>query len=182
MTTKHWPVPDSESHTVPSPDDPGSFWENRGDRRHCGVDIYAPHGSPVRAIEAGKVLDTGIMTSKDILPYWNTTYYVLVQHGPQIAKYAELHDLAVSTGDKVDGGTIIGHVGTVIDHEAITEDAPAYIQRLSNWGDVSMLHFELYKARPAKTEAYLGGNWFDATQPEDLINPTEYLAAAARDP
>jgi murein DD-endopeptidase MepM/ murein hydrolase activator NlpD len=182
MTTKHWPVPDSESHTVPSPGDPGSFWEDRDDRRHCGVDIYAPSGSPVHAVEVGRVLDTGVMTSKDLLPYWNTTYYVLIQHGAVIAKYAELRDVTVSTGDEVNGGTIIGLVGTVLDYDAITENAPAYIQHLGNREAISMLHFELYRALPMENAAYLGGNWLGTTQPDTLLDPTSYLRAAAHNP
>ena len=182
MTIKHWPIPDSESHTVPSHGDPGSFWEDRGDRRHCGIDIYASHGRQVSAVEAGRVLDTGIMTSKEILPYWNTTYYVLVQHDDVIAKYAELHDVSVLAGDEVHGGDVIGHVGTVLDRDAITEDAPAYIQHLGNRDAVSMLHFELYRTWPTETEAYLGGNWFGPARPDALLDPTEYLTAAARGP
>ncbi len=27
---------------VPQIGEAGSFWENRGDRYHCGVDLYAP--------------------------------------------------------------------------------------------------------------------------------------------
>ena len=179
MTTKHWPVPDSENKLLPSSGSPGSFWEDRDDRRHCGVDIYAPSGSPVCAVEDGRVLDMGIMTSKEIIPYWNTTYYVLIQHGTVIAKYAELRDVTASIGDKVNGGAIIGHVGIVLDQDIITEDAPPYIQHLGNREAVSMLHFELYRARPTETGAYLGGNWFGKTQPNLLLDPTSYLKAAA---
>jgi len=42
-------------------------------------------------------------------------------------------------------------------------------------GKVSMLHFELYKAIPAKSSDYLGGNWFGNTKPKDLLNPVQCL-------
>lgn len=180
MSETYWPVPDSYGRAIPLPGTAGSFWEDRGDRRHCGIDIHAPYGSGVRAVEAGRVLDMGIMTSPDVLPYWNTTYYVLVRQGAIIAKYAELCDVAVSADDEIAGGTCIGHVGTVLNREAITEEAPPYIRRLGDRNAVSMLHFELYSAPPQESEAYLGGNWLGDSRPDALVDPTEFLKAAAR--
>ena len=62
---KYWPVPNSHSKIVPTAGSPGSFWEDRGDRHHSGIDIYAPEGSNVLSIEDGKVIDIGIFTSPD---------------------------------------------------------------------------------------------------------------------
>lgn len=180
MSRRHWPVPGSHAATVPS-QGPGSFWENRSDRRHCGVDIYAPHGSDVVAVEGGSVLDTGVMTSPGILPYWNTTQYVLIRHGELVARYGELDDVIVAAGDTVDGGDPIGHVGTVLNRDAVTDESPVYIQQLAHRSDISMLHFELYRAPPDESEAYLGGNWFRDRRPDGLIDPTAYLNAASRD-
>ena len=76
---KCWPAPKSYTKNLPTSGVPGSFWENRRDRYHCGVDIYAPEGSDVLSVEDGKVIDIDIFTSPDKIPYWNTTYYVLLK-------------------------------------------------------------------------------------------------------
>ncbi len=180
MSEKHWPVPGSRGTKVPL-EGRGSFWEDRGDRRHCGVDLYAPHGSDVYAVEDGRVLDTGIMTSPDVMPYWNITYYAFIRHGTLVARYGELHDVTVAPGDETRGGDVIGHVGTVLNSRAVTDEAPAYIQQLSARDAVSMLHFELYRTVPEENAAYLGGNWFGDYQPGSLVDPTEYLKQAAHD-
>lgn len=67
------------SGKIPKKGYPGSFWEERGDRHHCGVDLYAPGNTEVVSIEDGIGAETGMMTSPEILPYWNPTYYVLVE-------------------------------------------------------------------------------------------------------
>jgi len=181
MTMKYWPVPDGHGG-IPLRGSPGSFWEDRGDRRHCGVDLYAPAGSPVYAVEHGTVIETDVMTSPDILSYWNTTHSVLIRHGALVAKYGELHDVTVAPGDIVRGGDLVGHVGTVLNPDAITAGAPQYIRRLGSHDDLSMLHFELYRAKPPKHEAYLGGNWFGDSRPGILVDPTGYLMEAADTP
>ena len=62
---KHWPVPNSFSNKIPVQGTSGSFWENRGDRHHCGIDIYAPANSEVLSITDGMVMDVGIFTTSD---------------------------------------------------------------------------------------------------------------------
>ena len=88
---KYWPVPNSYSKTIPTNGLPGSFWEDRGNRFHCGVDIYAPKDSEVLSIEEGVILDVDIFTSPKIIPYWNTTYSILIHNKSGfICRYAEL--------------------------------------------------------------------------------------------
>lgn len=65
---------------IPQKGEPGSFWENRGDRYHCGVDLYASENTEVFSVEGGIIVETGLMTSPEILPYWNPTYYVIIEH------------------------------------------------------------------------------------------------------
>lgn len=86
---KHWPIPNSYSKKTPIRGAPGSFWKNRDDRYHCGIDIYAPNGSDVISIEDGKVIETGTFTSPDKNPYWNTTFYVLIKNKALTLKLAE---------------------------------------------------------------------------------------------
>jgi hypothetical protein len=177
MTT--WPLPGCTGCRIPAPGDAGSFWEDRGDRRHCGVDIYAPEGSVVVAIVAGTVLCNGIQTTPQRTPYWNRTSYVLVKgEDGHIIRYAEMGELSVGEGDHVDEGQCIGRVGAVIDPSRIDERAPAYIRRLGAQMNCSMLHLEIYAAMPGSLGQYFGGNWFGCEKPAFLIDPTGLLRDA----
>ena len=173
---KYWPAPDSYSKEIPTVGSLGSFWENRIDRYHCGVDIYAPEGSEVLSVEDGEIIDLGIFTSPDELSYWNKTFYILIQNNTGfICKYAELGDVTVKTGEVISAGQVIGYVGLVLNMDNITRSSPSYIQEIKKNKNISMLHFELYKTPPSKTAEYLGGNWFGDTKPESLLDPTDYL-------
>ena len=174
---KFWPVPESYSRIVPRRG-AGSFWRSRGDRRHVGVDLYAPAGSPVVAVEDGLVLECGVFTTSDENPYWNTTHYVLVKHrsGP-VAKYAELGEVRVRKGQRVAAGRALGRVGRVLNPKRIDESTPPYIRQLARSGRVSMLHFELYEKVTAARGKYSGGNWFSDRKPPKLLDPTPYLRA-----
>jgi murein DD-endopeptidase MepM/ murein hydrolase activator NlpD len=173
---KFWPVPDSYTKNLPREGEAGCFWENRGDRNHCGVDIYAPCKSPVLAVDAGKVVEVGIFTSPEFVPYWNETYYVLISHEDGlVAKYAELEEALVREGDVAGAGTVIGFVGSVLNPEKITENSPPYVQLLKGNGHSSMLHFELYRGLPLLPAKYLGGNSFKPLKPMNLLDPRAYF-------
>jgi murein DD-endopeptidase MepM/ murein hydrolase activator NlpD len=79
LSMKCWPIIHFKSVSIPAPGEAGSFWEDRGDRHHAGIDLYAPAGSQVVAVEKGVVLDVSVFTSADLCSYWNTTYSLLVQ-------------------------------------------------------------------------------------------------------
>jgi murein DD-endopeptidase MepM/ murein hydrolase activator NlpD len=161
---------------VPQKGEAGSFWENRGDRYHCGVDLYAPENTEVISIEGGIVTETGLMTSPEILPYWNPTYYVILEQSRGLfCKYGELTGFTVRKGDEIEPGNLIGHVGMVLNSEKIDCSCPLYIQKLKN-KNPSMLHFEVWRNEPISAHRnYLGGNWFAEEMPENLIDPTGYL-------
>ncbi|MCQ1537077.1 M23 family metallopeptidase [Methanosarcina sp. KYL-1] len=176
---KKWPLNISDTayrEKVPGKGEPGSFWEERDDRRHCGVDLYAPENTGVVSIEAGTVMETGLMTSPEILPYWNQTYYVIIENlSGLFCKYGELGKYAVQQGDRIEAGQLIGYVGTVLNCRKIDESCPPYIRKLKN-KNPCMLHFELWREKPITSyEKYLGGNWFSEEKPENLLDPTEYL-------
>lgn len=174
---KFWPVPESYLKEIPR-SGPGSFAENRGDRNHCGVDIYAPSGSKVLSTEEGVVIAVGKFTSPEIKTYWNTTYFVAIKHASgYTVKYCELGMVYVSLNERVEGGQIIGNIGKVLCLEKINKDSPLYIQKSKEAGIKSMLHFELYEEVPVITESYTGGNWFDSKKPPSLLDPTEYLSS-----
>jgi len=156
-----------------------SFWENRGDRFHCGVDIYAKHGSKVLSFLSGKVINTGVFTQSNDVYYWNKTFYVDVKlENGFFCRYAELEELFILVGDKLKFGDTVGLVGYVLNKDKIDSNSPLYIKKLKDEGNFSMLHFELYKNIPVdvKDECYLGGNWFCEKKPEGLIDPTSFLA------
>ena len=173
---KYWPVPNSYSKNMPLKGDPGSFWENRGDRFHSGIDIYAPEGSEVVTTDDGKVIETGEFTSPKTITYWNKTYYILIKNKNGLfCKYAELGKILVKTSKKIKAGQLIGLVGLVIDSNKITQDSPKYIKKIKQEGKMSMLHFELYKSKPKQNKNYLGGNYFDNNKPKNLIDPSIFL-------
>jgi murein DD-endopeptidase MepM/ murein hydrolase activator NlpD len=172
---RHWPLPGCKP-VLPRPGTPGSFWEDRGDRHHAGVDLYAPPGSPVLAIEDGRVVSAEVFTSPEFVPYWNRTFELTLAHVSGIfCRYAELGDLAVGEGDRVSGGELIGHVGVVLDPGKVGPGAPPLIRSLKERGHGSMLHFEAWSAEPVASPGYLGGNWFTRELPGHLIDPALVL-------
>ncbi len=167
-----WPVPESYSKEIPKAGGPGAFWEMRGDRRHCGVDLHAPPGSRVLAIHSGTVLETGVQTSPKEVPYWNTTYYILIrQKNGLIVRYAELGEIYVHPGDEIAECRQIGSVGQVLESRKIGPDAPLYIRELRDAGLTAMLHLEVRNQLPAGASEYFGGNWFGDCKPPYLLDP-----------
>ena len=154
----------------------GRFWENRQDRFHCGVDIYAPHKSPVYAIETGRIVSIHPFTSPLILAYWNNTIAVVLEgESGYLYKYAELESAEVDIGDCVQCGDNLGRVGRVLNVNHIDCRAPEYIQQLKENKHPSMLHFEVYKHRPYILDFYSGGNLFSDHKPEHLCDPAIVL-------
>jgi hypothetical protein len=172
---RHWPLPGID-RVLPGGGTPGSFWEDRGDRSHAGIDLYAPAGSPVVAIEDGLVTWVTVFTSPDRVPYWNRTLEVTIAHASRIfCRYAELGDVTVDRGTRVRGGDVIGHVGEVLNLSLIGEGAPPYVRALKDRGHGSMLHLEAYSVLPGLTPEYLGGNWFSRKRPAHVLDPALLL-------
>ena len=81
-----------------------SYFGDRGGRKHTGVDIPRPKGSPIHAARAGTVVAAG----------WNGDYgkTVDISHGNGVVtRYAHCSKITVQVGDQVDKGELIGHVG-----------------------------------------------------------------------
>ncbi len=173
---KYWPVPDSPSKKFPEKGSPGSFWEDRGDRFHCGVDIHAEKGSKVLSIESGIVMESGVFTDPEVESYWNKTYFVIIKSFEYVNyKYAELNDIFVHTGDYVEAGDEIGIVGDAINTDKVHTNLPFYIRELVDNQHDTMLHLELLKAPITHVQPYSGGNYFGAKRPQSLIDPAEFL-------
>jgi len=96
-----WPCPDSLRISA--------LFGDRWGRRHTGVDLAAPVGSPAVAIADGRVLETGADET------WGV--YLLTDHGVDeegrevTAFYAHLDGLNVSRGDPVRAGQTLGVTG-----------------------------------------------------------------------
>ncbi|MCP2015209.1 murein DD-endopeptidase MepM/ murein hydrolase activator NlpD [Deinococcus sp. HSC-46F16] len=73
---------------------------------HYGVDILAPHGSPVRAARSGRVIES----RADFKRGWGWT--VVLEHPDGwITRYAHLSANLVRAGETVAQGQVIGRVG-----------------------------------------------------------------------
>ena len=73
-------------------------------RMHSGVDMTAPYGQTIRAMEAGRVILAG--------PYGGYGNTVVIDHGGGMTTlYAHQSSLNVSYGDTVQAGDIVGAAG-----------------------------------------------------------------------
>ena len=79
-----------------------------GNAGHCGTDIPAPEGTPILAAHSGTVLVSG----------WNDSYgnQVLLDNGAGLStRYAHMTAPAVTAGETVTAGQVIGYVGSMGD-------------------------------------------------------------------
>lgn len=76
----------------------------RWGRMHEGIDVAAPTGRPIGAAAAGTVIVAG----------WSGGYgnLVVVSHGSISTAYAHMSQIAVSNGQQVGRGTVLGAVGS----------------------------------------------------------------------
>lgn len=74
-------------------------------KRHTGVDIAAPAGTPIRAADGGVVVEAGYIRGYG--------YTVIIDHGGGVATlYAHCSALLVAAGQEVTRGQIIARVGS----------------------------------------------------------------------
>lgn len=171
-----WPFSNAKHMFIPEDGKEGGLLEDRGDRFHCRVDIYAARGDPVLSIEDGDILKVSVFTSPELISYWNRTVQVLVKADSGLFyRYAELEESLVKKGQRIHEENPIGYVGQVLNSTVINEDSPEYIQRLVHKKKLSMLHLETYNKRSTISSLYLGGNWFGKQIPVGLISPYNFL-------
>ena len=98
-----WPLP---GHTyIPCNFGDDDAYGNSG---HRGTDIPAPKGTPILAAHSGTVLVSG----------WNDSYgnQVLLDNGAGLStRYAHMTQTAVTAGEAVTAGQVIGYVGSTGD-------------------------------------------------------------------
>lgn len=154
-------------HTaIPLYPHPGSFGFVRKHHTHEGVDLYAPEGTPVMAMEDGCVVRIEDFTGpKANTPWWLDTQAVFVEGKSGVIVYGELAAVSELTeGMKVISGQVLGHLTPVLRHN---KGRPG-----------CMLHLELHAPGTRQAPA-----WEDQ-RPDTLRDPTPYLleiVAAAED-
>lgn len=135
---------------VPSFDDPRG-----GGRRHEAIDILAPRGTPVLAVESGRIARLFVSAAGGLTVYQFDADEAYVYYYAHLARYAT----GLADGDEVVAGQVLGYVGT-------TGNAPA---------DVPHLHFAIMRLTPAR-------RWWDGTavDPYPLLRGTAGEAPAAQ--
>lgn len=134
---------------------PRNFGSGRsGGRKHGGCDLYAPVGTPIRAMAQGTVRTA-------LYEFYGGTYALEIDHGTFVARYGEIQrttakDLKV--GATVSPGQVIAHVG-----------------KLNNYNR-SMLHLELYAHTATGSLTNRGNPPYQRRA--DLFDPTTWLDAA----
>ena len=87
-----------------------SYFGMRGTRKHEGIDIPMPEGTPIRAAKNGLVARTGNNSTMGFRGYGN---FVLLDHGGGLQSfYAHCSKVAVKEGQRIMQGQIIGYVGS----------------------------------------------------------------------
>jgi murein DD-endopeptidase MepM/ murein hydrolase activator NlpD len=147
------PIPLGNGH-------PGSFGVERHQHNHTGVDLYAPHGAPVAAIETGKVIKIAWFTGPSInLPWWEDTRAVYIEGPSGVFNYGEIQEYPdIKVGETIHQGEYFGYVIPVL---------KKYKGR-----PMSMLHLELYD------HGYVDdwGEWkIGEPKPSHLKDPTPFL-------
>ncbi|MBS6108297.1 MAG: M23 family metallopeptidase [Subdoligranulum variabile] len=98
-----WPLPGHTYISCNFGDD-----DAYGNSGHRGTDIPAPEGTPILAAHSGTVIISG----------WNNSYgnQVLLDNGAGLStRYAHMTAAAVSAGETVTAGQVIGYVGNTGD-------------------------------------------------------------------
>ena len=146
---------------VPIKNHYGSFGVKRKYSHHCGVDLYAPVGTPVYAIESGTVVEiewfTGPETQTD---WWLPTRCVSIEGDTGVIVYGEISEIDnVLVGFKVSQGCRLGSVQRVLRHD---KGKPT-----------SMLHIQLLEHGMIDNDIPSWTHGMD--KPKGLLDPTQML-------
>lgn len=104
-----------------------------GGRRHAGCDIYAPNGSEVKAICAGKIVYVGSF-------YFNVAM-VQIDHGPAIGTiiYGEIRPAGVQVGQVVSKGQLIGYIKRIVKPDGQSFPPMLHLEWYSQREDVPII-------------------------------------------
>ena len=139
---------------------PGAFGVKRAHHTHEGVDLYAPQGTVVSAVESGEVVKVAPFTGPLAgLPFWLDTWAVWVLGPSGIVLYGEIEP-CVKEGQKVFARSPVGRVVPVL--------------RKDKGRPRSMLHLEWHEAHSREAP-----EWLDHEhKPAVLKDPTVKLRHA----
>lgn len=137
----------------------GAFGTIRRFDRHRGIDLYAPVGVPVRAVQKGIIKDirpwTGTHADCD---WWNDTDAIYVEGEDGLVIYGEIQvNSELKVGDEVKAGDLLGLVLQVL--------------KKDKGRPTSMLHLELRKPGFYRN---IDKEW-NQDLPEGLLDPTPFL-------
>jgi murein DD-endopeptidase MepM/ murein hydrolase activator NlpD len=143
---------------------PGAFGFQRARQVHTGVDLYCPPGTPVCAMEAGRVVAVLPFTGTHAKsPWWLNTWVVLVEGASGVFVYGHLKPGA-ELGEYLAPGSFIGQVLQVL--------------RDGSGRPTSMLHLELNAGGVREPTSWPDVN----AKPATLLDPTPILLAIAGSP
>ncbi len=142
----------------------GAFGIARRHDVHKGVDLYAPHGTPVYAVENGTVVEIRWFTGEKAgFPWWNNTQAISIEGESGVVVYGEVEPVKdIKVGDMILDIDQIGTVATVL---AKDKGRP-----------MSMLHFALHHHNVLGNGRWLVGK----PQPIGLMDPTNRLIKAVQ--
>jgi len=129
---------------------------SRGQRKHAGVDLYAPKGTPIRAMKDGKVVQH--------YKFYLGTSALEIDHGDMLVRYGEISHVApgIVTGANVKRGQVIAYVGELV---------------FKSGNKMSMLHLEAYKGTMSGSLTVRTSKPYQRRG--DLFDPTKLLDGAA---
>ena len=129
---------------------------SKGKRKHAGVDLYAPKGTPIRAIKDGKIIQ-----------YYNFylgTKALEIDHGDMLIRYGEISHVAegIKPGVTVRRGQIVAYVGELV---------------FKSGNTMSMLHLEAYKGTANGALTVRSAKPYQRRS--DLFDPTKLLDSSS---
>ena len=139
---------------------PGGFGVKRRNHYHEGIDIYAPPGEAIYAVEDSIVSHIGPFTGEHCgSPWWENTQAIVLTGASGSVVYGEIEvNSNLKVGDLVSANQLVGKVLTVLKKD---KGRPK-----------SMLHLELQKTWTGKWESG------EIKLSDNLVDPFEHLKSS----
>ncbi len=159
----HLGIDTSREIVIPLEPHPGAFGVARKFHTHEGIDLYCADGTPVVAMEAGKVVAIEDFTGTAAgSPWWFDTKSVLIEGQSGVVCYGEITpESNLQVGATIEKGQRLGAVKMVL--------------RKDKGRPRSMLHLELHCPGTTHTSPWMHGD----PRPATLLDPTDLLIKAA---
>lgn len=173
---KYWPLANSNELQIPAKNEPGAFWQDTGEGFNAGIDLFAPSGSDVLAIDSGIIAGIGDFTVIKEGTGFHKTKFVIIRTKEKINyKYCQLKNVLFEVGDSVKGGEKIAETTSMINEDDISHDTSFYVKELSTLDIESRLHLELYKVPFSEIRPYNAGIYLGEEKPKSLLDPKIFM-------